>query len=294
MFGFYYQLLGQILSFELVEATAFFHGIWGAHSVTFLAMCTQLGRCLGREGRASRAHILYVLAAMYNGRRKVFDPTSPLPRLVGVIGSISVLALPLVRTTDDPKEISRIAVVDLPIVDLNADTTDGDLMASDGGGLRFEPPSEHIHATSIVQPVGSVHGWTVHPYMSIALGGESASGVVMVARCGKRLIGWFNPLAADISFLSHAYLSESHSESEVVAFEVQDEHWEAGKALVPNPHRPGAEFGVVRSHSSPTLRYAAAGFYAERGEEIAIARSADEFSGAFDRIQAQDQGIVIA
>jgi hypothetical protein len=116
----------------------------------------------------------------------------------------------------------------------------------------------------------------------------------MVARCGKRLIGWFNPLAAGISLLGHAYLSESHSEGEVVAFGVQDEHWEAGKALVPNPNRPGGEFGVVRSYGSLTLRYGVASFYAERGEEIAIAQSADEFSRAFDRIEVQSRGIVIA
>jgi hypothetical protein len=79
MFGFYYPLLRQILSFELEGATAFFHGIWGAHSVTFLAMCARLGRCLRRDDRASRAHILYVFAVMYNGRRKFFDPTSSPP-----------------------------------------------------------------------------------------------------------------------------------------------------------------------------------------------------------------------
>jgi hypothetical protein len=257
-------------------------------------MCTQLGRCLRRDEKASRAHILYVLAAMYNGRRKIFNTRSTLPRLVGVLGPISLLALPLIRTTDDPSEISRIAVVDLPIVDLNADSADGDLMASEGGGLSFHYPSEHNHARAVVQPASSSHEWTVHPYMSIALGGQNTSGVVMAARCGKRLVGWFNPLAADISFLSSAYLTESYSEEEVVAFEVKDEHWEAGKALQPDPDRPDSKFGVVHSYGSPSLRYAAAGFYAEKGEEVAIARSASEFCGAFGRLQAQDQGIVIA
>ncbi|KAF2852974.1 hypothetical protein T440DRAFT_24234 [Plenodomus tracheiphilus IPT5] len=49
VFGFYYELLRQLLSFDLVETTAFFHAIWGTHSTTFLAMCTQLGRCLRRD-----------------------------------------------------------------------------------------------------------------------------------------------------------------------------------------------------------------------------------------------------
>lgn len=294
VFGFYYQLLRQLISFRLVEATAFFHGIWGANSTTFLAMCTQLGQCWRRDGRVSRAHILYVLSAMYNGRRKIFDATSKLPRLVGVLGPISVLALPLVQTTDDPMEISRIAIVDLPIVDLNAESADGDLMASEGGGIRWEFPGENNNPTTISQPSGPNDQWTVHPYMSIALGGDSISGVVMAARCGKRLVGWFNPLAADISFLSSAYIQESYSEGDVVAFEVKDEHWEAGKVLQPSLNQSGRAFGVVRSHNCPSQRYAAAGFYAERGGEIAIARSATEFCGAFDRLQAQGSGMVIA
>jgi hypothetical protein len=296
IFGFYYELLGQLLSFDfdLVEPTAFFHGIWGVYSTTFLAMCTQLGRCLRRDKRASRAHILYVLAAMYNGRRKIFNTSSTLPRLVGVLGPISLLTLPMIHTTDDPSKICKIAVVDLPIVDLSADNADGDLMASEGGGIDLESASEHCHTTTVVQPTSPAQEWIVHPYMSIALGGQNTGGVVMAARCGKRLVGWFNPLAADISFLSTAYLTRSYSEEEVVAFEMQDEHWEAGKLLQPDPDRPGFQFGVVRSHGSPSLRYAAAGFYAERGEEVAIARSSSEFCGAFDRLQAQDRGIVIA
>jgi hypothetical protein len=116
----------------------------------------------------------------------------------------------------------------------------------------------------------------------------------MAALCGKRLVGWFNPLAADISFLSSAYLRESRSEDDVVAFEVKDEHWVNGEALQPDPGHVDFAFGVVHSHGSPSLRYAAAGFYAETGEEVVVARSASEFSGAFGRIEAQGQGIVIA
>ncbi|KAB2108750.1 hypothetical protein AG0111_0g3596 [Alternaria gaisen] len=294
IFGFYYQLLGQIISFEKAYTADFFYGIWGTHSTSFLAMCTQLGRCLRRDEKATRSQILYILAAMYNGRYKTFYPNSTLPKLVGVIGQISVLTLPLIRITDDPKEISKIALVDVPIVDLVANSADGDLMASEGGGPRFEYPSENDHAVAITRPASPASKWTVYPCMSTVLKGDRTDGVVMAARCGKRLVGWFNPLAADVSFLGSAYVTESYSEETVVAFEVKDEHWEAGKILQPNPNQPGSEFGVVHSHGSSSLRYAAAGFYAERGEEIAIARTASEFSGAFDRVQAQDQGIVIA
>jgi hypothetical protein len=294
MFGFYYRLLEQILSFDLVEPTAFFHGVWGAQSTTFLAMCTQLSSCLRSSEKASRAHILYMLAAMYNGRRKIFNVNSSNPQLVGVIGPISILALPLIRTTDIPEEIWKIAVVDLPIVDLNADNSDGELMASEGGGIRFVSASEDSHNAMAVQSFDPIETWTVHPHMSMTLGGEKSSGVVMAARHGKRLVGWFNPLAADISFLSSAYMRTSYSEEEVVAFEVKDERWVSGTIPQPEAERQGYQFGIIRSRNSPMLRYAAAGFYAEQGEEVAIARSENEISGAFGRIQAQGQGMVIA
>jgi hypothetical protein len=294
VFGFYYRLLEQILSFDLVEPTAFFHGIWGAQSTTFLAMCTQLGSTLRNSERVSRAHILYILAAMYNGRRKVFNAKLSNPRLVGVLGPISVLALPLVRTTDVPEEIWKIAVVDLPIVDLICENTDGELMVSDGGGILFKPASESGEAATSVQSASPTKRWTVHPHMSIIFGNEKTSGVVMAARCEERLVGWFNPLAADILFLSSNYLKESYEEGEVVAFEMRDENWQSGELRQPDAERQGYQFGIIRSSKSPVLRYAAAGFYGEAGEEVVIARSADELYGAFGRIEAQGSGIIIA
>lgn len=294
MFGFYYRLLEQILSFDLVEPSAFFHGIWGAQSTTFLAMCTQVGSCLRSSDRVSRAHVLYVLTAMYNGRRKVFNTESSIPQLVGVIGPISILALPLIQTTDIPEEICKFAVVDLLIVDLNADNSDGELMASDGGGTQFVPAGEDAHAGMSVRYVDPASTWTVHPHMSTTVGGEKTSGVVMVARRGKRLVGWFNPLAADISFLSSAYLNMSFSEETVTAFEVKEEDWDSGCVPRPDAERRGYEFGIVHCRDSPAWRYAAAGFYAEQGEEIAIAASGNEICGAFERIQLQGRGMVIA
>ncbi|OSS53240.1 hypothetical protein B5807_02964 [Epicoccum nigrum] len=297
LFGFYYQLLRNVLSFDLTEPSAFFHGIWGTRSTTFLAMCTQLGCSLRRSERASRAHVLYVLAAMYSGRRKVFKPESPIPRLVGVIGPISVLAMPLVRTTDNPEEISKIAVVDLPIADLSADTNEGDLMASDGGGIAFvlaRHAGRDLEDIKITDPKAK---WVVSPHMAVALESGSTSGVVMAARCGTRLVGWFNPLAADMAFLGPAYLKEWRSEidrdAKRTGFEVRDEDWQSGRVPRPDPGSDGYGFGVVQSHNSPTLRYAASGFYGELGEEVVIARSADEFYGAFDRTEAQGQGILI-
>ena len=294
VFGFYYRLLKQILCFELVETAAFFHGIWGRQSTTLLAMCTQLCSSLQPLSKATRAHLLYILAAMYNGRRKLFNPNSAMPRLVGVLGSISVLALPLVRVTDIPEEIWKIAIVDLPIVDLVPDNNDGELMAGEGGGLNFMPASDSGRPIVTIQPASPVERWTVHSNMSMALDTETSGGVVMAARCGGRLVGWFNPLAADILFLSDAYVRECYSEGEIRGFEVEDKDWQCGQMPKPIEEKRGYQFGLVHSSESPELRYAAAGFYGEKKEEVAIARSTREVYGAFGRVEAQEQGIVIA
>lgn len=58
VFGFYYRLFEPLLSFKLVEEGAFFHGIWGSGSTTFLAICTQFSRSLRRPEGVSRAHVL--------------------------------------------------------------------------------------------------------------------------------------------------------------------------------------------------------------------------------------------
>jgi hypothetical protein len=100
-----------------------------------------------------------------------------------------------------------------------------------------------------------------------------------------------------MAFLGPAYLKEWRSEidrdAKRTGFEVRDEDWQSGRVPRPDPGSDGYGFGVVQSHNSPTLRYAASGFYGELGEEVVIARSADEFYGAFDRTEAQGQGILI-
>ncbi|EKG22300.1 hypothetical protein MPH_00367 [Macrophomina phaseolina MS6] len=299
MFGFYYQLFNQLLYFKLVEKNAYFHGLWGPGSATFLAMCTQFSKCLRESSSASRAHALYMLSTMYNGRRKVFQASSSNPRLIGVLGPTSVLALPLVRTTDVPEEIWKFAIIDLPIVDFVPLGSDGELVAGDPGGLQFAPATTLEKARAAIKPTMPSKKWTVHPSMNVFFGSEQGDGVVMAARCGGRLVGWFNPLAADVVFLSPAYLRDSKYESQICdevlnAFDIDDEQWQAGKVGQPVSGQPGFQFGVVHSRGSPELRYAAVGFYAGSGEEIVIVGSADQFGVAFERLEVQESGIVIS
>jgi hypothetical protein len=127
---------------------------------------------------------------------------------------------------------------------------------------------------------------------------EGNYGVVMAARCGERLVGWFSPTAADAMFLSEAYCrkrhdddGESNFERCSVSFEVSDEDWQKGCAKRVEGDEEET-VGLVHSLGCPALRYAAAGFYGEIGEELAIVT--DDVEAAIGRVQLANSGIVIA
>ena len=127
---------------------------------------------------------------------------------------------------------------------------------------------------------------------------EGNYGVVMAARRGERLVGWFSTTAADAMFLSEPYCrkrhddeSESNFERCSISFEVSDEDWQKGCAK----RVAGDEeetIGLVHSLGSPALKYPAAGFYGEIGEEVAIVT--DDVEAAIGGVQLANSGIVIA
>jgi hypothetical protein len=251
VFGFYYALIESLVSTEFVQKDAYFRGLWGYGSTTFLAMCVEFGDLLRREGRVSRAHVLYMLSTMYNARQKPFSVLSSARGLLGILGSVSVLSRPLLRTTDDPKEISSFVLTDLPILDLMSDS-DGELFAGIGGGIAFD--FDHVRAQpSEVQPRGPNKEWSLHAKMGL-LFGDGQQGVVMAARCAGRLIGWFNPLAADIAFLSSVYQDRRHDGEDgyvdrptFIGFEIDDSDWQEGSLLKPFAHSIKSFVGLVQS-----------------------------------------------
>ncbi|KAK0750204.1 hypothetical protein B0T18DRAFT_389666 [Schizothecium vesticola] len=297
VFGFYYKLLEPLISMEFLsddQEVSYLSGLWGYGSTTFLAMCTQFGQELSRNGRVSRTHILYMLATMYAGRNKVFQPTHSRINMLGVLGPISVLALPLLRTSDQPRELARFAALDLPVVQLAPDD-EGELYASAGSGISFHP---YHGGPQIIRPAGSYKKWSVHSSMGKAFRG-GGPGVVMVARCEGRLVGWFNPAAAETMFLSSSYCRPLHTKEEgfvddmcVNGFEILDGDWQQGSVNRATEANMDATVGVVHSAGCPALRYAAAGFYGGAGEEIAIAT--DDIGFALGRVEGQDAGIIIA
>jgi len=293
IFGFYYKLIEPLVSFELVQKDAYFRGIWGYGSTTFLAMCIEFGVALRNgEKQVSRTHVLYMLSTMFGGRQKPFSKETPSKGLLGILGPISVLSKPLLQTTDDPKEISRFMLADLPILDLMSDT-DGELFGCEGGGITFDPSPTDL---TMVRPRSPNKEWSLHAKMGL-LFGEGQPGVVMAARCAGRLIGWFNPLAADVAFLSSIYQERRH-EKEIgyvddfafIGYEVEDRQWQNGRLLQPITNNAEELVGLVQSRNCPALRYAAAGIYTEIGEEVSIAT--DDLDAAYGRVGTQ--GIVIA
>lgn len=294
--GFYYRLLKPLLMFDGVSSDAFFRGVWGYGSTTSLAAFTEFNYTLRSHGSVTRTHVLYILSMMYGGRTQRFSPESSASGLLGVLGPISIIAMPLHKVTDIPQEIAMFAFADLPIIDLASDA-DGELYAGKGCDVQFTHPP---FGPEDILPHGPEGKWTAHAKMSM-LFGETRPGVVMAARCNGRPVGWFSPLAADVTFLSAAYQQERHTgevgyvdSTRVRGFSVRDEHWQKGCPLLATAVQDKvAEPGVVHSKGNAVLRYAATGIYASVGEEVAIAT--DDIDLAVGRIKGQDiSGIVIA
>jgi hypothetical protein len=199
--------------------------------------------------------------------------------------------MPLLRNVDTPEEVCRFIIADLPVIDL-ASESDGELFAATGTGIEFD--HQPVEPSDII-PHGPAKAWSLHAKMgAIFDGGEN--GIVMAARCSGRLVGWFNPLAADVMFLSTAYLKnevdfEETKDFTIRGFEIRDEDWQKG--CVPRPIEENSDnaFGVVHSCGCPALRYAAAGVFGGVSEEVVI--STGNLEMAFGRVEAQVTGIII-
>ncbi|KAK4695415.1 hypothetical protein P7C71_g2334, partial [Lecanoromycetidae sp. Uapishka_2] len=294
VFGFYYKLMEPLVSLELVQKDVFFRGLWGFGSTTFLGMCAHFASTLQEEPQSvSRTHLLYMLATMYDGRQKAYSVVTASVGLVGILGSISVLALPLLSPSDNPKEIARFAVVDLPVIDLMSDSHE--LYSHQYSSIDF------IHAAAAplkIKPHGPHKTWSVHAKLG-KIFGEGSNDVMMAARCDGRLVGWFGPLAADFSFLSSCYQNPRHTNQEAYeddfvfnGFEIEDENWQKCQVQRPSQQDLVDQIGIIHSRDCAMLRYAATGFFANAGEELAIAT--DDVEAAVGRVEGQGAGIVIA
>lgn len=307
VFGFYYTLFQPLVVLDFLTNgstsstpdTVYFQGLWGRGNTDFLRMCTEFSQILSREGRVQRTHVVYMLSSMYFGRTKPFVPNSTRTGLVGLFGPMAtIVALPLVRTTDVPSDLTKYAVFNLPLIHLTPDNEEGEVYAGTGLGHIIMPSPATDYPAQPILAHGPSKKWSVHSTMRRAIkNGGGGAGVVMAARCDGRPVGWFGPGAADVMFLSSAYTAKKEEgdimeqDEWVSGASIDDEDWIQGRVWRPADNT-GNAFVVVHSKGCPALRYAAAGFFSAAGEEVAIATNS--VRAAFDRIEGQEMGVVIA
>ncbi len=235
VFGFYYKLLEQLVCFEYVRQDVYFRGLWGHGSTTFLGMCAHFAWMIQESRSISRTQILYMLATMYDGRPKPYSQTTSGAGLIGVLGGISVLALPLLCITDVPERIALFAVVDLPVIDLMSDSRE--LYSRQYQSIDFIRAA--VAPSRQIIPCGPKKIWSVHAKLG-KLFGEESNDIMMAARCDGKLVGWFGPLAADFTFLSSCYQNKRHVDEEgfeddsaVNGYDILDKHWQNDEVLRP-------------------------------------------------------------
>ncbi|RPA77188.1 hypothetical protein BJ508DRAFT_172902 [Ascobolus immersus RN42] len=306
VFGFYYELFEALICRDLVRDDACCWSICGPGSTMLLAACRSFTLAIRKPNGVRRSQILYLLANLYSGRQKRYHgPPTGSGGLLGILGRISILTKPLMHVTDDPKEIMKFTLLDLPIVDLAPDT-DGELRGGHGGGgrLKFEGNArDRTKRVAIGGPLNPER-WTLHAKMGL-LFGNSGRGVVMAARCDGVLIGCFNPLAADLAFLNHSnglyltgrgeVLPDGHDGFGFKGIEIKDDDWKTGNLPALDREATsgsGERLGIVHSKGCPELRYAAAGFFMDAHIEMAIVENTDEATmvAAYERLASNGKG----
>jgi hypothetical protein len=132
VFGYYYRLLEPVISFEFAEKGSYLRSVWGFRDKFLLDMCSRFAMYYQRTASVDRTTILRMIATMYAGRQ-IDSPNAPSKGLMAIIGYTSILSMPLLRASDDPKDISKFAVVTFPILDLHQEG-DGELFAGSSSG----------------------------------------------------------------------------------------------------------------------------------------------------------------
>lgn len=277
VFGYWYQLLKPWVSMEYVKHEVYFYGVWGYRDTYLLVMlraaATQfrLGLARPHDG-LSREELLHVLAAMFSGRAKHKVQT---PRkkslilthgMVAVLDKISIVAMSLLKPSDQAQQQACFAVLSLPLVNLVPDR-DGELWTGDAAGIQFQ-----TCANASQQPTRRVpqEEWSVHPKMTTVDG--RLSGVALMVRCRGVVVGVMNPADADAALLRAQENRSGHlapKEPGIGAphsyLDTFEEHFQQGAIFRPMYR---GDLVLVHSNGSPIMRYAAAGFYAREAHMV--------------------------
>ena len=271
VFGYWYQLLKPWISLEYVKHDVYFYGVWGYRDTYLLVMlrtaATKLRHGLMRpHAGLSREEFLHVLAAMYSGRAKNNvqrprkDTVILTHGLVAVLDQISIVAMSLLKTSDQAQQQACFAVLSLPLVNIVPDRN-GELWTGEAAGIQFR-----TCANASQQPMRRFpqEKWSIHPKMTVIDG--RLSGVVLMVRCGGVTIGVINPADADSALLraqenlsGHLAPMEPGIGPPISYLHTFEEHFQKGAIFRPI-HR--GDLVLVHSNGSRIMRYAAAGFYA--------------------------------
>ena len=277
VFGYWYQLLKPWVSMEYVKHEVYFYGVWGYRDTYLLVMLRaaathfRLGLARPHDG-LSREELLHVLAAMFAGRAKhnVHRPRKKSVILthgmVAVLDQISIVAMSLLKPSDQAQQQARFAVLSLPLVTLVPDR-DGELWTGDAAGIQFRTCANASQQLTRRVPREE---WSVHPKMTTIDG--RLSGVVLMVRCGGVAVGILNPDDADATLLRAQENRTGHLGSKEPGIgppqsflDTFEEHFQKGAVFRPISR---GDLVLVHSNGSPVMRYAAAGFYAKEAHIV--------------------------
>ena len=262
VYGYWYALLEQLICKDFMEGEIYFSTFWGWRDHRLLSAILPLNRNLCKSGGISRADVLQLLALMYAGRRMA-ETLLVRKQLVGLVGKVSLISLSLLRTSDDPNVVSKIALVSMPILDLLPDRD---------GALYTAPALLGLHRSGEKQPMRicikpASRTWSIHPKMKFEDG--RIDSVVMVARCDGRLVGTFSPDRADIGIVSGAIKSERavhDAEDAIDAYEVTEDLLYSGSLWMVDEKVPQ----VIQSHGNVAMRYLSAALSGDHNSIVLI------------------------
>ena len=265
---------------EYVEHEVYFYGVWGYRD-TYLLVMLKTAAARFRLGLRSlhdglgREDLFRVLAAMFAGRttHKVERPRKDehilTYGLVAVLDKISIVAMSLLKPSDQAQQQARFAILSLPLVNLVPDHC-GELWTGAAAGIQFRACANASHQLTRRIPQEE---WSVHPKMTTNDG--RLSGVVLMVRCGGVVVGVLNPADTDAALLRAQENRSRHlvfpTKSEFGPpksyLDTFEEHFQ--KSAIFRPMYRG-DLVLVHSNGSPIMRYAAAGFYASE-EHMVVA-----------------------
>ena len=278
VFGYWYKFLEQLITFEYITEEVYFCGMWGERDPWLLSflkiLCHKFRGALRPDAPPTtgpnREWIIKLIVTMYGGGY-TNDLSSPgrapvnQPGLMAVLGTISVVAISLLKVPKYLEDIVRFAIVSLPVIGL-LPNQEGKLWSGMGSGIEFHTSTTSRQQTDDLPPAEE---WTLHPKM-IPTDGRPDK-VVLAVRSHGILLGTISPHEADglvIRALANrcGHIGARHDElsppfdTDSRIIDVFDKSFQSGTIFRPTQR---GQVAMVHTQGRSIMRYAAAGFYSK-------------------------------